>query len=398
MSATPPKLDSKLDKKSWFGLLFDPLDVLLFRDGRPFGEANRVVSQLPFPQTIAGAIRTALLRNTGFDFKAFSSKRQSGPNEKEDGDAIVNKLLACGAKPEIVHAEFRGPWLAKKSMNSDGDQKFYETLFPFPANLKESSNDPDRFLISRPVSTDSVPGWHHPKSLRPLKFSGQPNAKADTKLLTLSGLLNYLQAFETKTDVLDFATGQVVDPKELYLRDFRVGNRIDPERLATADRELYGVGFLALQRDARIYVEINTTTQVVDQIRNHAISIGGEGKYSHVEVCEACDFPTYDASLKRTVWYLATPTFLDPSHHRPIPKSDQGSVVSAASGFGIGVSGWDVTRGGPKKTKFAIPAGAIYFLDGPGSAVDFINNDGSEHALLQEGWGFAIQGNWSDMQ
>ena len=398
MSATSPTIDSKLDKKSWFGLLFDPLDVLLFRDGRPFGEANRVVSQLPFPQTIAGAIRTALLRNTGFDFKAFSSLRQSGLNEKEDDDAIVKKLLACGAKPEIVQAEFRGPWLAKKAMNSDGDQKSYETLFPFPANLKESINNPDRFLISRPVSADSVPGWHHPKSLRPLKFSEQPNSKADMKLLTLRGLLKYLHAFETKTDALDFAAGEVVDPKQLYFRDFRVGNRIDPERLATADRELYGVGFLALQRDARIYVEINTTTQVVDQIRNHAISIGGEGKYSYVEVCEACNFPTYDASRKRTVWYLATPTFLDASDHRPIPKSNHGSVVSAASGFGIGVSGWDVTRGGPKKTKFAIPAGAIYFLDGPGSAVDFINNDGSEYALLQEGWGFAIQGNWSDMQ
>jgi SOS regulatory protein LexA len=44
------------------GIALDPLDVLFFRDGRPFTASERLLSGLPLPQTLAGAIRTALLQ------------------------------------------------------------------------------------------------------------------------------------------------------------------------------------------------------------------------------------------------------------------------------------------------------------------------------------------------
>ena len=398
MPPSSPNSDSK--EKSWYGLLLNPLDVLLFRDGRPFGESNRVVSQMPFPQTIAGAIRSALLRNTGFDFAKLASIKPRERNSNQQ-DPIVDNLLACGANPEVVRANFRGPWLARKSNTLQEGSLPHDILFPFPANLKQSSDDPDVYLTSKPVLDDSVPGWHSPSGLCPLKFSQQPDAKADVKLLTLGGLSKYLKSFESNSEMLRFSSEEVVDPKNLVHRDFRVGNRIDPQRFSTVDGELYGVGFLSLNTDARIYVEIETTADVVEKINDQAISVGGEGRYSHIEVCESCEFPAYDSTRERSLWYVATPTFLDPTtsgsqDHRPVPKSSHGSVVAAASGFGIGISGWDVLRGGPKKTQFAVPAGAVYFLGGPGVPTDFIRDDGLKGALLQEGWGFAIQANWSD--
>ena len=51
------------------GLRLDPLDVLFFRDGRPFGESTRAEGSLPVPQTLAGALRTALLTRAGFDLR-----------------------------------------------------------------------------------------------------------------------------------------------------------------------------------------------------------------------------------------------------------------------------------------------------------------------------------------
>ena len=51
---TPPN-------RSAIGVLLDPLDTLFFRDGRPFDASSRVRGGLPNPQTLAGALRTALL-------------------------------------------------------------------------------------------------------------------------------------------------------------------------------------------------------------------------------------------------------------------------------------------------------------------------------------------------
>lgn len=38
------------------GAILEPLDVLFFRDGRPFAAATRASTGLPFPQTTAGAV------------------------------------------------------------------------------------------------------------------------------------------------------------------------------------------------------------------------------------------------------------------------------------------------------------------------------------------------------
>jgi CRISPR-associated protein Cmr3 len=62
----------------------------------------------------------------------------------------------------------------------------------------------------------------------------------------------------------------------------------------------------------------------------------------------------------------------------------------------MAVSGWDVARGGPRETRFAVPAGATYFVDGPGDEELFLHHDDPDERrnLRREGWGFALQGKW----
>ena len=51
------------------GLCLEALDVLFFRDGRPFMDGTeQMLSGLPLPQTLAGAICTALMQAAGCDF------------------------------------------------------------------------------------------------------------------------------------------------------------------------------------------------------------------------------------------------------------------------------------------------------------------------------------------
>ena len=91
-----------------------------------------------------------------------------------------------------------------------------------------------------------------------------------------------------------------------------------------------------------------------------------------------------------------TPTFFPPTG-RPLPTPASGHLVAAASGAGVPVSGWDVARNGPKATRFAVPAGAVFFVDGNCSPDDFLNLDSESDALRQEGWGFALPGTWGGL-
>src|SRR5213083_2980302 len=104
--------------REWIGLRLDPLDVLFFRDGRPFDAAARVLGGLPNPQTLAGALRTALLAHTGFDFARFARAMRSEAQVamQENRRPEVKKALLDGQDAQqrqwVVEARLRGPWLA----------------------------------------------------------------------------------------------------------------------------------------------------------------------------------------------------------------------------------------------------------------------------------------------
>ena len=88
------------------GILLEPLDVLFFRDGKPFEPSTRAGGAWPVPQTLAGAVSTALLRQHGCDFDAFKQAFGQG------FEAAVVK--GCGeAQRWIAAIAVRGPWLAR---------------------------------------------------------------------------------------------------------------------------------------------------------------------------------------------------------------------------------------------------------------------------------------------
>src|SRR5437764_11167128 len=96
------------------GISLDPLDVLFFRDGRPFGAGSRVGSGLPPPQTVAGAIWTALLERHGRQFNRLLEAR--------DRPRDIPELLAKADAPSwLSEVTVRGPWLAQ--LDSAGNPK-----------------------------------------------------------------------------------------------------------------------------------------------------------------------------------------------------------------------------------------------------------------------------------
>jgi CRISPR-associated protein Cmr3 len=379
---------------SWIGLRIDPLDTLFFRDGRPFDAANRVVGGLPNPQTLAGAIRTALLARTGFRFADFARER------KKTGD-VEAALQACRADPGVIDAHLRGPFLALA-----GDNDRIEPLLPRPLTLARAKDNGERWSWAMP---GAFAGWQDPDRLLPLVRVVDADPKAEPELLTLTGLKAFL-------DGADPGSSHAVRPEELYGHDNRIGIVVDGQTLASAEGQLYAIRLLALKpkwegRRVCLYAELapgaEGTRDYRHLLHDTPVPFGGEGKYVQVKTVAPVAWPEADARRERSVWYLATPTFLpfrggDETRRprlwlpRPLPAVPE--LKAAMSGPGLAVSGWDVAANGPRPTRFAVPAGAVYFLDGPGDENAFLHHDDPNELrnLQREGWGFALQGKWEN--
>lgn len=380
------------DETRWHGILLDPLDVLFFRDGRPFDAANRVMSGHPAPQTVAGAIRTALLACTGFSLSRIKGHQGS----------VVDRLREAGADEAILAAEFRGPWFA--TPQGSGKTMRHSPVFACPMNLRRQKNDSANWLIGRPrnVIHHPLPGWHHPDGLWPIEYPGHPDPKADPAMLTLGGLNKYLSAdascrqLSLERDV-DFVTAD-----QLFGIDHRIGIGIDSARLTTIKGELYGIGLMALKPGVKIYLEAKLPRRLVGYFDDRpdgtlAVPVGGEGRYAKATITAPCNFRVTECEHAKSLRYLATPTFLCDrnSPGRPLPPSKMGTLKAATSDRGQAVSGWDISRGGPRKTRFFVPSGAVYFFEGTGNDDGLMEESEQTSALLQEGWGFSIQGTWS---
>lgn len=118
------------------GVKLEPLDVLFFRDGRPFGAASRASTGLPMPQTFAGAIQTALLEQAGCDFAGLH--RLVKQETRSIPDAIET---LCGAG-WIAGVGVRGPWFARRqNQGADAPRspEAIEVLVPVPATLNRNT-------------------------------------------------------------------------------------------------------------------------------------------------------------------------------------------------------------------------------------------------------------------
>ena len=371
---------------SWLGLALDPLDTLFFRDGRPFEPTNRVQSGLPTPQTLAGALRTALLVRSGFNFR----KLNLSPER-----SLRDAFLDAGARPSIVDAKFRGPFLALRD-----DAGKVEPILAAPAVLARGGG-PRCWSWSRPLSPreheqTGFAGWTDPDGLWPLARDVPPDPKAERPWVSLAGIRKFLEGHPPGEE-------DCHSPTALFGHDRRVGNAIQPDSLTTVVGQLYAISLLSLQprvdhRRVCIYAEVlpgnGTSTDFPTILTQSPIPFGGEGRHVAPYVVPVASWPTMNPSRRASVWYLATPTFLPRREsNRVLPACS--NLRGAASGAGMAVSGWDLIRNGPRATRFAVPPGAVYYMAGPGTPDDFLDVTLPDCSNLKsEGWGFALQGTW----
>jgi CRISPR-associated protein Cmr3 len=382
------------------GLCLEPLDVLLFRDGRPFGASTRVTSGLPLPQTVAGAVWTALLQQAGCNFNELGRLVRSG---KSFGEAVSK---VCGAG-WITSVQVRGPWLARSTNHT------LEVLVPAPAALhqaKKQKSGPVALHRLDPLKHDvALPGWKPlEEGMRPLWFQKQTATEPAAVFLTLEGLRAFLAG-----DLPD--ASQVVGRDDLFTLDHRTGIGIEPDRLAAQESEIYGASFLALRSaytaepdftpDRRpqlpevvLYAEVVLPDASVPPnpfAGMTVLALGGEAKRAGIRTVNPVEWPGKVPKDKQKPLLVLTTPGLFAAGWKPSCLDGPGRLVAAAVPGYTAVSGWDLARGGPKPTRFAAAAGSVYFLHGqPAGALPVALSDREEDCL--QGWGCFVQGVWTD--
>ncbi len=407
---------------STVGLVLEPLDVLFFRDGRPFEQASYARScPLPLPQTVAGAITTALLRNGGCDFDKL--------RQDIDGGADFAQALANQDLEHLAQVRIRGPWLGIQHQES------LHLLFAPPAHWrlkktngssKESSGSQEPLvpLLPLPSTRESLPGWRstfsHRQGLRPLWFFGSEELEP----LPLRWVPWELMAKMLRQDEIPlkeactcYAQCGLLDSPEgigsweqlaqrlpdLTAPDRRTGIGIAPERASVKKGFIYSVEFLALlwrpQRAVRcvLYVEVQLPQPAWPR-EIKTLHLGGEGRYVRVipQAARPCweELCLKPGQGEKPLVVLSTPGIFKRGW-KPECLDQQEPLVEAAAVPGYeAVSGWDLARGGPKPSRFAVPAGSVYFLK---EQPDLLPEILSDNPLdQQQGWGCYLQGVWKD--
>ncbi|CAK0779655.1 CRISPR-associated protein Cmr3 [Azospirillaceae bacterium] len=347
----------------------EPLDVLFFRDGRPFDAGSQVRSGLPTPQTVAGALRTWLLEANGCDFEALGEQMKRGVSFAD--------AMAEGQTPQahgVAALKIRGPWFGLDD----------QPVVPTPTCLRRSKGNKDGPLIRLAPLAKPPPGRRSPDGLHPLWARTAGSLESVAGYLTLAGLKTLLASGAPDGK-------ELVKAEDLYGHDRRVSVSIAPETGTGAEGQLFSAEFLALKQKVRLLVDIIAPNEAVTKLPDSAIvPLGGEARRAIVRRCKtpiSWPKPPKSKNPRRMVLLTTPGLFPDPGWRPPDLKP-----VAAATARAEPVSGWDMARRGPKPTRFAVPAGAVYFLDQP-----FVSSETDTLCVQEEaaaGWGHFVEGVW----
>lgn len=367
-------------------LTLEPLDVLFFRDGRPFAPGAVLTSGRPTPQTLAGALRTWVLDRNGCDFGKLGAAVRKG---RSFAEALSEQSPTLGA---LAAMTIRGPWFTYKG----------EPIVPAPATLRRVRGDgaePERVVRLDPLHSP-LPGWRSELGKRPLWWRGKDRLEPmGDAFLTMEGVRQFLNG---KVPILN---GKVPtpEPKEIVLsadlmaHDRRVSVQIASGTGAGVDGALFSSGFLSLKADVGLMAEIRVPAESGAEIPAAAVlPLGGEGRRVAVTRREPFEWPKPEKPEEkdgRRLLLLTTPALFDSDENGGPWKPPGLRLEAAAVPRAEPVSGWDLARGGPKATRFAVPAGAVYFLNKP------LANPPSPGSLCRgeeaaTGWGAFLEGVW----
>jgi CRISPR-associated protein Cmr3 len=399
------------------GFALEPLDTLLFRDGRPFDQSDEGLTETrslfpPFPSVAAAALRARLARNMGWSGR--------GP-----WDTTITDVLGSGPF-NAGQCRFGPPIVMLASSNPHASAS-YSAYFPCPAAVvgqfdPEKKTPGDRTLSELKLLTPRRPGPN--SSLRTDLALGDHQAfcsapkgfdSLDGWLIDTSGLEKLLRGEAP-------GSGDCNRSEKFFVRQDRAGIKRDYATHGAADSMLYTASQVRpVQRVTsgdKVAIGVRAELPEPLAIPNGAIlPLGSMGRAASCVTIDAVRLDLSGHSVKATAikpdtqgYYhysivLISPAVPHPGGRGPAAglhlPNNQHEVVSAVLPKPIAFSGWDASTVGPAPMRRYLAPGSIWYLRFKGNTDDLqaefdrLHRDGISNEGASVGFGAVVIGTWN---
>lgn len=392
-------------------IFIEPLDVLLFRESKPFtgGEDHLARSVFPPPpSTVYAAIRSHLLSHRFGRFEAF-----------REGKGVPPELVAeIGSPTHFGTLELRRLLVARRRESGDSHEQaiLVELLYPMPQDVAEIKGT-GRLALLKPA--DGFPVLTNlPAGLRHLWLAKDVHLDAAAGWLTEKGMQRYLTDEPDSSDSF-FGAEEVISGDHIgevvFTREERTGIARDRARRSVREGLLYSVEYLRLKQGVGFFAEFHGTQLLPD---SGLINLGADRRPAHYQLAQVLDLALEKIAQRiqerrRFKLVLATPALFEYGWHpkwidKQTLEGSRGNVcvklLAAALGKPVGIGGFDLVKQFPKPVHRFVPAGSVYFfelLEGDADAVvqAFHEKSVSEDSetfpeTARQGFGHSLIGAW----
>ncbi len=332
-----------------------PLDVLYLRGNRLFGDSSATGEAVmpPWPSMAAGALRSQILVINGEDSGQFAS------GGKLTGE--LAKSLGTPAEP----GTFRLSQFLLANMDVGNLRDVY---FPLPSDLIVISEENNKHI-------HYLHPYRLPASIQTSAPCGQlPVFRVAKQAKPESGLWLNTAGMQTWLNGQPIILDHVVESKDLWKIDSRLGIALDTGGRTTIEGQLYTVDAVALNDNIGFLTGIDGADGL---LQNGLLRLGGDGRGAqHSKVNWEALQPDWDIITKtqRFRLVLATPGLFEQGWLLPGMTEQAGSfiwetpefsahLVTASISRAETISGWDMAENCPKPALKAVSTGSVYWFD-----------------------------------
>ncbi|MCX8082698.1 MAG: type III-B CRISPR module-associated protein Cmr3 [bacterium] len=371
-----------------------PVDVLFFRDSKPFGRGSEHFTKSifpPFSQTLYGALRTTVLEKLGCDYDTYKTGNVSFSNtamvEKAGLEKIIKEL---GTPNQFGDFTLKGPFLLH-----NGESVFIRV----PSDIKKIE-DSDELCVLAPfdwkrygISTD----------LKELECFF-PHTIKEKRLKDINGYMS-ISSFTEYSLGVSIKTSDIKSTDEIFNYEMRTGLGINRETNVSEEGLLYTMGFVRLKDCNKDQWSLCAEVKDFSLLSKRGfIKLGGANRVCEYE--EISDNPfKYYYDITHEIKKIVQNTkkfkliFLTPALFKKGWLSERFNDNFELEIYGIKiklisvclnkpevVSGWDLANQKPKHIKKVVPSGSVYYFelsDNSEDAIDkifdyFLNNNFSD--------------------
>ncbi|MCB9796305.1 MAG: hypothetical protein H6741_26725 [Alphaproteobacteria bacterium] len=362
-------------------IVLEPLDVLFFRDARPFdaGQHNVARSRYPLPSVVRGCLRAALLQSFGADFNdrrgAHFGVTHPGAQRELGGPRALGEMRVVGPFPAKLREQDAQLFLPRPldlaAQHEDGRWTLQRLaplrlgaaalLGPRLMDRHTTSGADDLALMSpSKPSKLTAPQWISPRLVQRYLSGKELDARAEDLL---------------------YAPGTGAGAQSACAYEGRVGIQREHGPRTVAEGMFYKLNYLRFERGWGLGVEVELHDPDVQQrlidLHGSALLLGGKRRRAllHVMPSGVDGLPSPQPGKGDPKLWLLTPTpraALESLRHRW-----RGGVTDRFEPLG----GWDIARGAPKPARAALPPGSVLCLEGAQAPSLNLSPDDAVHGL-----------------